>query len=78
MHRTFVPNRTAVAVLSGSVALALLSLGGAAGSTGAGSRACENRQRNVEVAPFGTTPDGEEVHLYKLTNESCMEARIIT
>jgi aldose 1-epimerase len=78
MHRTFVPNRTAMAVLSGSVVLSLLGLGSAAGSTGTGSRACENQQPNVEVSSFGTTPDGKDVELYTLTNESCMEARIIT
>ncbi len=73
--------RTAAAVLASSVALSLIPLLGvshAAGPAGAKSQGCDGQRPNVVVSPFGTTPDGEEVDLYTLSNSHCMEVKIIT
>jgi aldose 1-epimerase len=72
---------TAAAALASSVALSLIPLLGvsrAAESAGAKSQGCTDQQPNVEVSPFGATPEGEEVDLYTLSNSHCMEVRIIT
>jgi aldose 1-epimerase len=73
--------RTVAALLASSVALSLMppvSVSQAAGTAGARSRGCPDRQPNVEVSPFGTTPAGEEVDLYTLSNSHCVEVKIIT
>ena len=82
MHGNVVSRvRAASAVVASSVVLSLFSLSGLSHATGSGgtkTQGCSGQSPNVEVSPFGTTPDGEEVDLYTLSNSSCMEVKIIT
>ena len=73
--------RTAAVLLASSVALFLmppLTMSHAAGAAKDKSPDCADQRPNVVVSPFGTTPDGEEVDLYTLSNSHCMEVKIIT
>ncbi|MBA3430437.1 MAG: galactose mutarotase [Actinobacteria bacterium] len=81
MHGIFASRRnTVVAVVIGSIALILtanLGLGGAANSS-TRSSGCSRGDLGIEKRRFGVTPDGETVHLYKLSNGHCMQVKIIT
>lgn len=74
-HRRYI-----VSALVGSMILvaAAMSAGSATEAPRAEAGDCEEGHLGISKRRFGATPDGEVVHLYRLTNGRCMQANIIT
>jgi aldose 1-epimerase len=77
MHRL---HKTITAVLWGAMVVVVMAASGVGNARESSVRGanCDNEQPTIDVSAFGTTPDGEKVDLYTLTNSDCMEVRIIT
>lgn len=63
-------------ILSVGVFVIALALAGCATCPTQGTKTSECNGMNVNVEPFGATPDGQQVSLYTLTNANGVEAKI--
>jgi aldose 1-epimerase len=80
MHQVFgTSGKIGARLLLSSLALALVALGaGRASGSARAAKACTGGELGIKKQRFGTAPGDKVVHRYTLTNDHCMEVKILT